>query len=432
MGTRPSSKELNARIELLEKELQKSRDELLSVQEIKERYNSLFNQSLDGVYLMDLQGNILLANPAALNLVGYQGPVIEGLNFNDFLAENQTTSWRSVLSDIITTGSQRSLTEFVLKKPDGQYVYTESSGIAIFRDGKPFRIQGIIRDVTTRKIMEETLKQNWDALKNAPIGIYIVQDRKFVWVNQRFINETGYPEEALVGMEAMDLVVEPDRIMLREKMILMLKGQSTYPFEYRILHPKSRAERWVRGEVVSSLHNGRKSTLGYYSDIDTLMMQNIMDSLTGLYNRRYILQLTEQVLDNASRYNHPLSFIMLDIDHFKTYNDTFGHQEGDKALAKIGAVVKRVIRKVDIPGRYGGEEFCILLPDTPMEDARDVSLRLMHSIENETLDSDLARGLTISLGLSEFKNGMVLADLIRDADKNLYAAKSMGRNRMVY
>ncbi|MBU4002315.1 MAG: GGDEF domain-containing protein, partial [Proteobacteria bacterium] len=151
-----------------------------------------------------------------------------------------------------------------------------------------------------------------------------------------------------------------------------------------------------------------------------------------LYNRRYILQLTEQVLDNAGRYNHPLSFIMLDIDHFKTYNDTYGHQEGDKALAKIGAVVKRVIRKVDIPGRYGGEEFCVLLPETCMKDARDVSLRLMHSIENETLDSDLARGLTISLGLSEFKNGMVLADLIRDADKNLYAAKSMGRNRMVY
>ena len=431
METKPSYEDLAIRIQQLETELQQTREELASAKEIRDRYFSLFNQSIDGVYLMDLDGNILRANPAALSLVGYSEPVGKPVNFMDLLSENQQEEWLKILEEIKATGSQKTISEFNLKNSTGDFIPTEASGILVYRDDKPYRIQGIIRDVTHRKIMTESLKQNWEALKNAPIGIYIVQNHKFVWVNQRFVSETGYPEDELMDMEAMDLVIPQDRNMLKENMILMLKGMSTYPFEYRTTHPVTKKDRWVKGEVVSTKYNGQRATLGYYSDIDNLMTQSIMDSLTGLYNRRYILQLAEQMVDNANRYSHALSFIMFDIDYFKEFNDSFGHLEGDKALSKIGYIIKEIIRKVDIPGRYGGEEFCILLPNTSINDAKDVAKRIMVSIEQQTSGSDLAKGITVSLGLSEYKSSMTLNDLIKSADEKLYTAKSLGRNQMV-
>ena len=424
METQPSYKALIAKIKTLEDELSKTR-------EIKDRYVSLFNQSLDGVYLMDLDGNVMKANPAALTIVGYPEQFDTPINFRNFLSPDQHGKWDQVFEEIKTTGSQKSIAEYVLTRTDGETVHAEASGMMIYRNGSPYGIQGVIRDITHRKNMAESLRQNWEALKNAPIGIYIVQNQKFVWVNQRFVAEIGYSEEELMHMEAMDLVTPQDRTMLRENMIFMIKGQATFPFEYRTINPKTKKERWVKGEVVSTLFNGKRATLGYYSDIDNLMTQSIMDSLTGLYNRRYILQLAEQLVENAGRYNHALSFIMLDIDHFKEFNDQFGHLEGDKALSIIGGIIKSVIRKVDIPGRYGGEEFCILLPNTMLDDAADVARRIMVSIENGTLNSDLKKNITVSLGLSELKGGMSLKELIKSADDKLYRAKSSGRNQMV-
>ena len=431
MQTKPAYEDLTSRIEQLKDELSQTRKKLAHANEIQDRYNSLFNQSLDGVYLMDLDGNILRANPAALNLVGVSEPTGRSVNFTDVISEDQHEQWFKILEEIKTTGSQKTITQFALKSKNGEDVHTEASGMLIYRDGEPYRIQGIIRDVTHRIHMAASLKQNWEALKNAPIGVYIVQNHKFVWVNQRFVSEIGYSEDELMKMEAMDLVISQDRSMLKENMVLMLKGKSTYPFEYRTIHPVTKKPRWVRGEVVSTIYDGKRATVGYYSDIDNLMTQSIMDSLTGLYNRRYILQLAEQMVDNANRYHHALSFIMLDVDYFKEFNDTFGHLEGDKALAKIGAILKDIIRKVDIPGRYGGEEFCILLPHTPIDDAKDVAMRIMQSIEHQTAGSDLAKGITVSLGLSQLSDNMTLQNLIKSADDKLYLAKSQGRNQMV-
>jgi len=212
----------------------------------------------------------------------------------------------------------------------------------------------------------------------------------------------------------------------------MLKGQSYHPFEYRTIHPVTQKESWVRGEAVSIMFNGKRATLGYYSNIDILMMQNITDSLTGLHNRRYILERAEQLLESANRYGHPLSFIMFDVDHFKLYNDEFGHVEGDRALAKIGEIVKRATRRVDISGRYGGEEFCVILPNTSIDYGLEVARRIKDFIEKDTSPPELIKPVTVSLGLSEIKKNITLTELIKDADKKLYAAKSAGRNRVVY
>jgi diguanylate cyclase (GGDEF)-like protein len=123
---------------------------------------------------------------------------------------------------------------------------------------------------------------------------------------------------------------------------------------------------------------------------------------------------------------------MFDIDFFKPYNDNLGHIEGDRALSLVGRITKDNIRKVDLPGRYGGEEFCVILPETSLDYGIEVAEQVRTSVEKETKPPNLAKGITISLGLAELRENNTLTDLIADADSKLYCAKKSGRNKLAY
>jgi diguanylate cyclase (GGDEF)-like protein len=158
------------------------------------------------------------------------------------------------------------------------------------------------------------------------------------------------------------------------------------------------------------------------------------DALTGLYNRRYFLECLEQELQRAQRYGLPLCLLMLDLDHFKQINDTHGHLMGDRVLATAGIILREALRTTDILGRYGGEEFCVALPHTPLDQAHGVAERLRQSFTPErfALADGLALEVTCSLGLCAFAPGMPdLEALLQRADQALYSAKAMGRNCVV-
>jgi diguanylate cyclase (GGDEF)-like protein/PAS domain S-box-containing protein len=432
LAGKPTCRDLEFRIGELEKEIEARRIETESLKIIKERYDALFNQSIDCVFVLDLEGKFIDGNPMAMGLLGFSPEEGLSLNIMDLIPKEQIPQYLSHIKEILESGTQKYMGEFSLKHRDGSVIHLETNASAIYSDGKINSIQGVARNISQRKQMEEDLKNKWEALKNAPIGVYIVQDKKFVWTNQRFSHEVGYSEQELIGMKAMDLVVPEDRAVLRENMILMLKGRSEHPFEYRTISPKHKKERWVRGEVVSTTFKGNRAVLGYYSDIDKLMIQNITDSLTGLFNRRYIFQLAEQMVDTANRYEHPLSFAIFDVDHFKNYNDRFGHTEGDRALARVGQITRNATRRVDICGRYGGEEFCVILPNTAIDSGVRVAKRLKSAMEKETRETDLISGLTISVGVAQLKPRWTFLDLLNEADARLYDAKITGRNRVVF
>lgn len=156
------------------------------------------------------------------------------------------------------------------------------------------------------------------------------------------------------------------------------------------------------------------------------------DGLTGLHNRRFLDQRLEEELNRSTRQKLEFSVLLLDIDHFKNYNDQCGHLAGDKALKKLSHLLRRSAREMDSVTRYGGEEFCILLPETPREAARMVAERIRHSIEREPFyQEELLPGgrLTISIGISSFPNDGSSAEVLLDAaDRALYQAKDNGRN----
>ena len=155
------------------------------------------------------------------------------------------------------------------------------------------------------------------------------------------------------------------------------------------------------------------------------------DPLTGLYNRRMFLEIAKKKLNEAKRYSEPLSIIMLDIDHFKRINDTYGHDIGDVALKFLASILKNNVRASDIIARWGGEEFIILLPKTELKQAYKVAEKIRRIVEMSTIELPDGERLrfTISLGVSSFAGYEDLEELIKQADIALYEAKRKGRNR---
>jgi len=163
----------------------------------------------------------------------------------------------------------------------------------------------------------------------------------------------------------------------------------------------------------------------------TVMLAH-MDSLTELWNHGYFQFLLQTELEKTRAEQTPLSLILLDIDHFKIYNDTLGHQAGDKTLTELALLLKNQSRKMDFVCRYGGEEFVMILPQTDKKEAFLIAERLRMDIEKHTFSHEdifPTKKLTVSLGISSFpEDGTVPAELVSASDKALYQAKNKGRN----
>ena len=214
---------------------------------------------------------------------------------------------------------------------------------------------------------------------------------------------TGYSEnysyEEAINKGASDLVFKPFRL---EELLLRLK---------RVL--KERRLTKERNRILSKLEN-----------------LAITDGLTKLYNLRHFYHLLEIEIDRCRRYGHPLALLLLDIDNFKVYNDTYGHLEGDKVLVRIAQIIQSCLRTMDTAFRYGGEEFTVILPETTAEEANNVAHRIRTAVEFENFfpEPENVVTVTISIGVTEYHNKESLSAFIKRADQAMYLSKEKGRN----
>jgi len=218
----------------------------------------------------------------------------------------------------------------------------------------------------------------------------------------------------------------------------------TYFFIRNVVAPlqviETGAEKFGGGDFHHRLAINSRDELGklamtFNSMADKLEEIATRDSLTGLLNKKEILRILEAELKRARRHAANISVMMLDLDYFKDINDTYGHQTGDNVLVAAARVIEKHVRGIDYVGRYGGEEFLVVLPATSRAESSEIAERIRHSLETTaiTVSKSEEVNLTTSIGIAIFpEDSEEQRDLLSNADQALYHAKAAGRNRVVH
>ena len=224
----------------------------------------------------------------------------------------------------------------------------------------------------------------------------------------------------------------------KKTLMLPLKSEGK---EVGVIAAKSMNEEIAAKDIeyLTQLASQIATTINRANVYAEILKHATLDALTGFYNRRQLEERIKQEVSNAKRQKAPLCGIMTDIDYFKHVNDTYGHAVGDLVLKDIAKIIRGQLREYDIAGRYGGEEFSILLPFTKIEEAQMVAERLRKTIEDRSIDISKVNpesevktlNITLSLGIYEMKENDNDEDLLKKADKALYQAKNTGRNKVV-
>jgi len=201
------------------------------------------------------------------------------------------------------------------------------------------------------------------------------------------------------------------------------------------LSAATRAVQTRNRKLEEQLQASAKEVDGLRTRMETVRKESLTDALTGLANRRCFDDTARRAIDNAVTENKPMSLIISDVDHFKKFNDTYGHAIGDQVLRLVGQCLRTNVKGKDLAARFGGEEFVVILPETPLEHAVAVANDIRKTVETKKIvqrstGKDMGT-VTLSLGVAQFVPGEQIADLLNRADACLYAAKRGGRNCVV-
>lgn len=299
-------------------------------------------------------------------------------------------------------------------------------------------------EVAERRSVEQALrreKQLSDDIINSLPGIFYVLDEnsRFLRWNQHFLELTGYGPEEFGRMHLLDFIEPDDRERFAEAIAHGLRDRGMFIEAVMVTREGRQIPYYFTGK--RTVLDGRPYLVGLGVDISErivrekeLKTQALTDALTGVSNRRHFMELAEGELARTRRYGGTLSLLMLDLDHFKSVNDTYGHQVGDRVLQALGDTCRKIFRNIDIVGRIGGEEFAILLPATDIAKAHEVAERLRKSLEAAVVPTEDGGRLnfTASIGIAGFSGREThIGALLGQADKALYQAKHDGRNRVV-
>lgn len=265
-----------------------------------------------------------------------------------------------------------------------------------------------------------------------------VTHQEIVYVNAAFSAITEYSAEEAIGKKAKLLELFGSDEEMKNKVCQLLRNKEPVRATVQS-RTKSGKELWIDISIVPI--KDRISEYSYYASIerDVTKEKNLLieldrlsnqDPLTGLYNRRALNKASEQELSRFHRSGIPFSFIMLDLDHFKAINDMYGHSAGDKVLQEVADLISHEKREYDYAARIGGEEMCILLPDTLLEQAKNFAERLRKLISELRIsqgENDIK--VTASMGVTEvvIEDTSIKKIYIR-SDKVMYEAKASGRN----
>ncbi|MDP2659845.1 MAG: PAS domain S-box protein [Dehalococcoidia bacterium] len=408
--------------------------ELKKAQERLQRLASIVEFSNDAVIGETLEGAITSWNPAAGLICGYTAEEVIGKSISCLVPPDHPGEFLEILEKV-KRGEPVQHYETVWLRADGSAIDVSLTASPI-RDpaGEIVGVSTIARDVTERRQMEESFRK---LAESSPIGMFIVQQGLFRFVNAKFQEYTGYTEKELLGTDALGLVFPEDRDMVRNNAVRTLKGERDTAYEYRVAD-KGGEVKWILETVSSIRYEGGRAVVGNFMIITERREMELQlahlathDPLTGLPNRRSLEDALNRAVAHARR-GVTSALLFLDLDNFKEVNDTLGHAAGDRALVAVAQLLQAQRRAIDLLVRLGGDEFAILLEGTARDDVGLVAERFSLAVQDFPVILDgQTFNLSLSIGASLIDGRLPPAVVLAQADAAMYKAKEQGGNRTV-
>jgi diguanylate cyclase (GGDEF)-like protein/PAS domain S-box-containing protein len=459
------------------------REQQSALQKSEARYRQLVEFSPNAIFVFHA-GRFILVNSAAARLMRASSPEqLIGCEILDFVHPDYRAIVNQRLENVISKGETAPLLEEKFIRMDGTVINVEVTTAPLDFQGQS-AFQSIVRDITERKqseniiharvrtsefaakhslseLLQNTLDELCD-LTDSPIGFFhfVEPDQRTIslqaWSTRtlaEFCHAEGRGHHYDIGLAGVWVdcirlgapVIYNDYASLPHR-----KGlpEGHAPVVRVMIFPIIREEKIVAVIGVGNRAADYTETdIAYASRLADMIwditerkrMESELerlattDSLTGVLNRRELVRRAEIELERARRHQHPISIIMMDIDHFKGVNDAYGHTAGDKVLVSLAQLLTSEVRTFDLVGRFGGEEFVLLLPETTTLHAQDIAERIRHTVAATSL---IVGGeticFTISLGVtSSESSGHDFKSLLDEADRLMYQAKRLGRNQVV-
>lgn len=402
--------------------------------------HSIFQAMNEGIIVMNRQGEVIQCNKAAQSILQ--------LGTNDILGKTAAhTQWQAIREDgsVFTYEERPSVKAFNtkheqhnvimgIKRHDDSMLWAQVNAEPIL-DKTDMEIQSIvvtISDITLYRQSKYKLERYINIIDHYVIVSTTDCTGKILDVSSAFCRISGYSKEELLGKNH-NIVRHPDMpSSLYRTMWEQLENNESWEGEMKNRH-KSGSAYWVKA-VIAPLYDELGVKIGYtairedITDKKRIEELSITDRLTGLYNRHKLDELFESFLHAQERYGHDFSIALLDIDHFKSINDTYGHQVGDNVLQELATCLRTNLRQEDIAARWGGEEFIILIPSVDLLGACALAEKLRSVIERQTFE--IVGHVTVSFGVTSYGSEDTQKQMVSRADRALYKAKEKGRNRV--
>ncbi len=441
-----------------------------ALRESEERYRRVVENINDALIIDSVNGSITYANDKFLRLFGFERSDLQKITLEDYVAPK----WRATLREQHNRRMRGEAisTQFTYEgiRTNGKSLWLEVDVVPLFDNaGTIIGTQSAIRDITEHKRIEHELQAQRDfatqIINNMGQGLTVTDaEGRFEFVNPAYARLFGYEAADLLGTHPEDVTTPEHQDILKQQRQARIAGKTTaYETDLRRADgsiasvlitgvPRKRDGQYIgaiavitdlteQKRVETELRRAKNELERANQHLGQALLREQKlartDALTGLNNRGYLFELAAREFEVAVRYQKPLSVMMFDIDNFKQINDIFGHPMGDQALIRASQTICAILRAPDIIGRYGGDEFSILLPHTSAQDALSLAGRIHAQLAATRIETEKGPfTLTISLGIAQTIYGVTsppdtVEDLFLRADKALYAAKQAGKNRSV-
>ncbi len=425
---------VNEKITALVERLQ-NRKAAKALQESEEKFRTIAHISLSGIFIY--QDTFVYVNQALCDLTGYSEKELLAMHPWEILEEEDAKRIKAISAKRLQGKNVDATYANVKLRTKNKEIKTVkvSATTMPYKDGyagtgNMIDVSDIIETKARLKLLSQAVEQTNEMIMITDI------EGNIIYVNPSTLKHTQYTEEELVGNNIKLLKSGKHTKEFYKKLWqTILNG---YSYKNIFINKKKDGTVYYDEKIISPLkteHDDIRYFVSTSRDItERIALENELkhlatkDALTGVYNRYKINLKLEEEYKRAKRYKEIFSLVMFDIDHFKKVNDTFGHDAGDYVLQELCRIIMQNIRDTDSFGRWGGEEFMLLAPNTSKDEAFALADKIRTSVEEHPFE--IVQKITISIGVSEFQENDTVTTILKRVDEALYISKGSGRNKV--